>query len=177
MRFTILSALLCATAAALAACGGGEPGDVSKDVPMREKRTIRQFAVSPLPVEKLKPCDLISPENAEELGVVSPDRGPGPRGAAHTPTTCFWANGDGESVALQIHNDTDSVRIVVLNDNVDLIRGYPAAKLPIGISCIVYVAVSDSAYLTFQVISQDRAGPCALGVRAAQHVLAEMQPV
>ncbi|MEV6711490.1 DUF3558 family protein [Lentzea sp. NPDC051208] len=153
-----------------------EPPD--KNVPLKEKSTIRQFDVTVLPLKKVTdPCTLIRTEVAEEMGLLPPVKeryGLPRKGPSTDPITCYWTDHYGESLDLQLHHDNSgrAVRYVVSHDNVDLIRGYPASMSPGSASlCNVDVAVSDTAHLTLQVTSRNRAGACAVGVRAAQEAL------
>ncbi|MFJ8011325.1 DUF3558 family protein [Streptomyces sp. NPDC096339] len=167
---------------ALSGCGsGGGSGAAGPDrnVPLKERTTIAQFDVAPLPVEKAKPCDLIRPPVEEELGLVPPASMPWASrgGSAQTPTSCFWHNRVSEAVDLQVHrkpkdDKASAIRFALMEEHVDLIMGYPAGMLPIGSStCTVTVGVSDTHYLVLQVQSRNRTGACALGVRAAQEAL------
>ncbi|MCX5612801.1 DUF3558 domain-containing protein [Streptomyces sp. NBC_00047] len=186
MQVASAAGLAIALTVVLSGCGsegGSGAAGPDPDVPLKERTSIAQFDVPPLPVEKAKPCDLIRPKGEEELGLVPPDsmRAWAPRGGmAQTPTSCFWHNRVSEAVDLRVHrkpeNDKDSaIRFALMDEHVDLIMGYPAGMLPISsYSCTVTVGVSDTRYLTFQVQSRNRAGPCALGVRAAQEAVRNM---
>ncbi|MFJ3723449.1 DUF3558 family protein [Streptomyces sp. NPDC090045] len=185
MRVASAVGLAIASMVVLSGCGsGGEGGGegANRDVPLRERTSIAQFDVAPLPVEKAKPCDLIPPQAEEELGLVPPASMPWAArgGVAQTPTSCFWANRVSESVDLRVHRKPDKVkgsaiRFALMDEHIDLIMGYPAGMLPISsFSCNVTVGVSDTHYLTFQVQSRNRAGACAVGVRAAQAALRHM---
>ncbi|MFJ3974723.1 DUF3558 family protein [Streptomyces sp. NPDC090021] len=186
MRVASAAGLAIVSAVVLSACaseGGGGAAGPDRNVPLKKRTSIAQFDVVPLPVEKAKPCDLISPRAEEELGLVPPEskRAWAPRGGiAQTSTSCFWHNRESEGLDLRVHRtpekDKDSaVRFALMHEHVDLIMGYPAGMLPISsYTCTVTVGVSDTHYLTLQVQSRNRAGACALGVRAAQEALRNM---
>ncbi|WP_405941101.1 DUF3558 family protein [Streptomyces sp. NBC_00207] len=185
MRVASAVGLAIASTVVLSGCGsGGASGGegANRDVPLKKRTSIAQFDVAPLPVEKAKPCDLIRPQAEEELGLVPPASMPWASrgGTAQTPTSCFWANRVSESVDLRVHRKPDNdkgsaIRFALMDEHVDLIMGYPASMLPISsYTCTVSVGVSDTHYLTFQVQSRNRAGACALGVRAAQEALRNM---
>ena len=162
----------------LAGCAGGGAEEDEKDVPLKERTTIKQFSIVPLLLDKVKPCDLMRPKAVEELELAEPENewNDSPHEVSNG---CVWAGVPGETMGLEIHQakDSDAVQSVLLGGNADLIKGYPAGMLPISASsCDVEVAVSDTAYFRMKALSSNRAGACALGVRAAQEVLSNLHP-
>ena len=131
-----------------------------------------------LPLEMVTdPCALIPTRVAEEMELLpsANERYGLPRkGPSKEPITCYWTNRSGEALDVQLHHDQSrrAVRYIVSQDNVDLVMGYPTAmSTGSATGCNVEVAVSDTAHLNLQVSSYNRAGACAVGVRAAQEVL------
>ncbi|MCP3805456.1 DUF3558 domain-containing protein [Allokutzneria sp. A3M-2-11 16] len=139
------------------------------------KRTaIADFEVKPLAVGTVKPCSLITAQQAGELGLVSAksDQVGFPReGRPQTPTTCFWADSQGSSLDLQVHKADKAVSLALSQgEKAEQIKGYPASALDVqGKSCRVYVGASDEYYLVFQTMASNKPdGACALGRKAAE---------
>ncbi|SDM21829.1 Protein of unknown function [Allokutzneria albata] len=151
----------------LTGCGGTAAKDPAK------KTSIADFEVKPLAVGTVKPCSLVTAQQAGELGLVSAksDQSGFPReGRPQTPTTCFWADSEGTSLDLQVHESDRAVSLAQSQGEKAPIKGYPASTLDIqGKSCRVSVAVSDDYYLVFQTLASNKPdGACALGRRAAE---------
>ena len=124
MRVLTCAFALIAVTTVTAACGKGEE-EPDRNVPLKEKSTIRQFDVAVLPLEKVTdPCALIRTKVAEEMELLpsANERYGLPRkGPSKEPITCYWTNRSGEALDVQLHHDQSrrAVRYIVSQDNVD----------------------------------------------------------
>ncbi|MEU6353128.1 DUF3558 family protein [Streptomyces sp. NPDC047072] len=175
---------LLTAAAILTGCGdrakessGGKNASDAPTSSLMNKKSIKDFDVQPLNLADVKPCKLLTTEQARTLGLYSDKSKMMGIPMQQTAANCYWTDSGG-TVDVQIHEDTDGPETVAWlslrqGGKPETIKGYPASALKISnTSCNVQVGVSDTYYLYLQVQSHKfPGGACALGRSTAEKIL------